>query len=421
MILRLETSSGDAIVIEDGRIADPAARADRTVHVGDGRFHAGLINAHDHLHRNHFPRLGSPPYEDAYAWGADIHARCAAEIARAKTLDRRDALLFGALKNLLGGVTTVVHHDAWEPAFDHGFPIRVARVRTLHSLGISFSRPAGVVKPTRAVPDEIYDNGGRGRGNDGGGAGEGGRLTADYETGRSLQARHGQPHDFTGDVSDDAPLCIHLAEGVNRRAAGEVAELERAGLLDGRLLAVHTVGVEAEGIARLLAARAAVVWCPTSNHFLFGITAPRALFDSGIDTLLGTDSLLTGAGTLLDELRAARGLGYLEDARLLAAVGSTAARRLGLPSPSLEPGSPADVVLLRARPLEARSADVALVLVGGGPVLADAPVAGALGFAGEPIVADGVPKIVTPPLARAARRALTLFADSSRILTLAEA
>lgn len=314
---RLEGEDGAALGVAGGRIADPDERFEMAIPLGPGELRPGLINAHDHLHRNHYPRLGEPPYADAYAWGRDIHERWAAEIARGRALPRRDALLFGALKNLLGGATTVVHHDAWEPAFDGEFPLRVARVRAVHSLGFEEDPVARAAGPA------------------------------------------------------DLPLCIHLAEGVDEGAAREVGELERLGLLDARLLAVHAVGVSDDDIGRLRGAGAAVVWCPTSNHFLFGRTAPAALLRSGVDVLLGSDALLTGRGTILDELRAARALGILDDERLAGAVGDVAARRLGLPKPSLEPGAAADFVLLR-RPLpEARVEDVALVVVGGIPRLGE--------------------------------------------------
>ncbi len=366
MIVRFENHSGDVLVIENGRIADDKLRPDRIVRVGAGYFYPGLINAHDHLHRNHFPRLGSPPYEDAYVWGADIHARHSDAIARARQLDRRDALLFGALKNILGGVTTVVHHDAWERFFDDDFPIRVARVRPVHSLG--FERDLDAVLRTGAPPG--------------------------------------------------LPLCIHLAEGTNRRAAEEVVELSRLGVVNQRLLAVHTLGVDAGGIELLRAAGAAVVWCPTSNRFLFGTTAPRALFDSGIDILLGTDSLLTGDGTLLDELRAAHCLGYLTDERLLASVGEVAARRLGLPVPALEGGAPADIIVLRAPLLSARAADIALVVVGGRPVFADESIDDVNVEDGQVLSVGGVRKLVLASLVRAAERAVALFPECGRIFTL---
>ncbi|HTD61677.1 MAG TPA: amidohydrolase family protein, partial [Gemmatimonadaceae bacterium] len=283
----------------------------------DGELRPGLINAHDHLHRNHYGRLGCPPYANAYEWGEDIHVRFAHEIERARAVPRREALLTGAWKNLAAGVTTVVHHDAWEPAFDDTeFPIRVARLPNVHSLGIE-------------PPD-----------------GAGARMAA-------------------------GPWAMHLAEGIDERSADEVRELDRRGLLTSDLLAVHVVGVDASGVQRLRERNVAVIWCPTSNTFLFGATVPADLLEPGIDILLGSDSMLTGTGSLLDELRFARTLGLVSDERLLDAVGRTAARRLGLREPSLECGAPADLAVFRRPVLEATEADVALVVVAGIPRIAD--------------------------------------------------
>jgi cytosine/adenosine deaminase-related metal-dependent hydrolase len=189
------------------------------------------------------------------------------------------------------------------------------------------------------------------------------------------------------------PFCVHLAEGVDRAAADEVRELDRRGLVTDDLVAVHAVGVDADGIERLRAAGAAVVWCPTSNLFLFGTTAPAALLESGIDVLLGSDSLLSSEGSLLDELRCARALAVVPDERLLDAVGRIAARRLGLPEPSIVIGAPADLVVLRQPLLGATTDDVALVVVAGVPRVAEPDLARALGTAyssGRLLAAYGV-------------------------------
>lgn len=305
-----------SVGIEDGYIVPATGRVDTVIRVLDGDLRPGLINAHDHLHRNHYGRLGSPPYANAYEWGDDIHARCAEAIARGRLMPRRDALLVGAWKNIFAGVTTVVHHDPWEPAFECGFPLRVARVGQRDSLG-------------RAA-------------------------------------------DVTGPVG-----CIHVAEGIDARAADEIRELDRLGCLTSDLLAVHVVGADPDGVQRLRDSGAAVVWCPSSNFFLFDRTVTTELLEPGIDVLLGSDSLLTGIGSLLDELRFARSLGLLSDERLLDAVGATAARRLGLPVPSLDEGAPADLVVFRRPVLEATEDDVALVIVNGVPRTVD------------PVLADG--------------------------------
>jgi cytosine/adenosine deaminase-related metal-dependent hydrolase len=309
MRLLIEAANA-AVGVEGGRIVPAEGAFDVHLRIPDGELRPGLINAHDHLHRNHYGRLGHPPYANAYEWGRDIHARHGDEIERGRALPRRQALLRGAWKNLFAGVTTVVHHDPWEPDFDADFPIRVARVRGAHSLG--------------------------------------------FEADVDARAAEGC-----------GPFCIHLAEGTDAASADEVRELERRGLLTPELLAVHLVGADEDGIARLRASGAAMVWCPTSNLFLFGRTAPPELLAPGMDVLVGSDSLLTGAGGLLDELRAARALGLLCDERLLDAVGATAARRLGLPTPLLDVGAPADLAVFRRPVLESTPADVALVMVDG--------------------------------------------------------
>ncbi|MEX0691718.1 MAG: amidohydrolase family protein [Gemmatimonadales bacterium] len=288
---------------------------------------------------------------------------------RARRLARSDALLFGALKNLLGGVTTVVHHDAWESDFTHTFPVRVARVRTAHSL--------------RFEPDLAAV------------------VAGTLETAQ-------------------APLCLHVAEGTTRAMADEVRTLDAMHLLDARLIAVHAVGVDEDGATRLARAGAACVWCPSSNRFLFGHTIPPGLARAKLDILLGTDSLLTGDGTLLDELRLARRLGILDDGRLRDAVGATAARRLSLPAPSLAPGAPADLVVLQRPLFEARPADVALVLVHGQVQLADEAFADLFarqGRAAERLEVGGVMKVVARPLGTVARRVADLTPECARVFS----
>ena len=312
MRLRIQARNR-TVAVEAGRIVEPDGGFDLVLDFPHADVAPGLINAHDHLHRNHYGRLGRPPYANAYAWAADIQARDSDRIARGRARSRREALLEGAWKNLFCGVTTVVHHDPWEPDFDDGFPLKVARIPSADSLG----------------------------------------MAADLD-----------------DLAEGGPYCLHLAEGADARAAGEVDELDGRGLLGPDLIAVHGVGMDAPAVTRFRASGAALVWCPTSNHYLFGRTAPKGLLAEGTDVLLGSDSRLTGDGDLLDELRCARALGMLDDRRLSAAVGEIAARRLGLAEPSLESGSEADLILVQRPVPEARAEDVLLVLAGGTPRVA---------------------------------------------------
>ena len=125
------------MAIAGGRIVADEGPFDADLSFPRCQVRPGLINAHDHLHRNHYGRLGNPPYQNAYAWGADIQRAFRAEIEAGRALPRREALLAGAWKNLFAGVTTVVHHDAWEDDFGRDFPVRVARLPNSHSLGLA--------------------------------------------------------------------------------------------------------------------------------------------------------------------------------------------------------------------------------------------------------------------------------------------
>jgi cytosine/adenosine deaminase-related metal-dependent hydrolase len=356
--LRLVTHAG-ALDVEDGLVAPDGGEPDLSVDLDGATVRPGLVNAHDHLHRNHLPRLGEPPYVDAATWGHDLHERFAGDLDRRHALSRRDALLFGALKNVLGGATTAVHQDAWEDDFDHDFPLRVPRIPTAQSV--------------REAPAE----------------------------------------------APSGPWAMHLAEGTSREAREEVAEADERGLLGPSLAAVHLVSTDADGLARLSRCGCAAVWCPTSNAFLYGATSSRALFGTGLEVLLGTDALVSGAGTLLDEIAAARATGLVSDERLEAAVSRVAARRLGLPAPSLETGAPADLVALRKPVLAARPRDVALVFVSGRPVLADeefAAVFDAAGVVHEPITVGGVAKRVSAPLGSVARAVFEAAPECRRIV-----
>jgi cytosine/adenosine deaminase-related metal-dependent hydrolase len=236
----------------------------------------GLINAHDHLEFALFPRLGNGPYPNAGAWAADIHKPDESPVREQRAVPRETRLLWGAVRNLATGVTTVVHHNPWEPVFDDpDFPIRVVkRFGWAHSLQFS--------------PDakEQFD---------------------------ATPTRW--------------PFIIHAAEGVDESARDEICRLKAAGLLRKRTVLVHAVGADAKGWNIVARSGAGVIWCPTSNQFLFGRTLSAAQLRA-VPVALGTDSPLTAAGDMVDEMRAAREAGQFSASEIQTMVTEGAARVL---------------------------------------------------------------------------------------------
>src|SRR6478736_5375686 len=113
----------------------------RPIHLHGDRLLPGFINAHDHLHLNHYPRTRfREKHANVSDWIVDIDTRrhsdpvlrACGEVPRAKQL------VHGALKNLLSGVTTVAHHDPqYEALRAADFPVRIAEAQGWsHSLFI---------------------------------------------------------------------------------------------------------------------------------------------------------------------------------------------------------------------------------------------------------------------------------------------
>jgi cytosine/adenosine deaminase-related metal-dependent hydrolase len=236
----------------------------------------GLVNSHDHLEFDLYPSLGHRHYGDYVEWGADIHSRDAKTIAAIESLPRRLRLEWGALKNLLAGVTTAAHHG---PTTDDvalaSLPIAcVQRGSSIHSLRL----------------------GGHWRW----------RLNAPW------------PRE---------PYVFHVAEGTSDAARREVDELVRWNLFGRELVAVHALAMNEARADRFRA----VVWCPLSNEFLFGATADVGRLKARTAILFGTDSTLTADWNLWVHLRRARASGVLSDEELFASLTSTPAEVWRLP------------------------------------------------------------------------------------------
>jgi cytosine/adenosine deaminase-related metal-dependent hydrolase len=342
----------------------------------------GLVNAHDHLELNHYgPLKRRHRYENVSGWIDDLRPALRADphIRRGSSHPLAERLLIGALKNLLAGVTTVAHHNPRYREIGRGFPIRVVkRYGWAHSFGLA-DQPVG----------------------------------AQGEIGGDVAVRWRR-------TPSDAPFIVHLAEGVDEVARLELPRLEALGCLQSNTVLVHGVALSEADCRRVVEAGASLVWCPASNAFLFGRTAPvRSMLDVGPASArhvcLATDSRVTGARDLLEEMREAATLTSIAAQDLLKMVTEGPARILRLPEAGrIAEGVPADLVVVPPRGCDAAHTllaterrHVSLVTVGGHPIVG-APALKAVFVARQAapqeIVVDGVERLMEGRLARAVAR-----------------
>jgi cytosine/adenosine deaminase-related metal-dependent hydrolase len=246
------------VEIKDGHIARIAQPADSpsslNIDLNGYLVMPGLINAHDHLEFNLFPRLGNGPYKNSREWADDIYQPERSPLREHRSVPRPVRLWWGGLKNLLSGVTTVSHHNPYDDeTFGEDFPVQVVkRYGWAHSL--------------------VFDD---------------------------------DPWRAFASTPAGAPFIIHLGEGSDTRSRDEIFVLDRLGALDERTVLVHGVGLNSDGHALRRRRGAALVWCPTSNRFTLGATLKVHAMSSYEDIALGSDSALTAKGDLLDEVQSA--------------------------------------------------------------------------------------------------------------------
>lgn len=215
----------------------------------------GLINAHDHLEFSLFHRLGRSAnavgYQNSMEWGHEIHRTHADVITLHRQVPKATRLWWGAIRNLLCGVTTVCHHNSPSEEFDDpDFPVRVlSNFNWAHSLAFDSDLP------------EAFRN-----------------------------------------ASSTLPFIFHAAEGIDDECAQEVFRLDEMRLLQRNSVLVHGLALTSESAVILNQRGASLIICPTSNQYLFGCAPSRSLLSSIERLALGSDSPITAVGDLLSEI-----------------------------------------------------------------------------------------------------------------------
>jgi cytosine/adenosine deaminase-related metal-dependent hydrolase len=259
------------VTVDGPRIVSVEIESDRRVgdlYIEGSWLLPALANGHDHLKYQWPRRIGGRRFSNSYDWIPLLQAEASSGFLKYLTLD--DLYQLGSFNNMFAGVTTVVNHARLPPAVSpETLPIDV---------GLSFRRELMVDSARNPV---VWEH----------------RMGLGAVAESLAAKRAGQP------------FVVHVAEGVDASTEGEVALLADQGALHSGCVLVHAVNLSRREIGLLAQAGCSVVWCPTSNLYLFERTAPIGeLLEAGVNVLLGTDSPCSGGGSLRIEMSVAAAL-----------------------------------------------------------------------------------------------------------------
>jgi hypothetical protein len=227
----------------------------------------GLINAHDHLEFNLFPPLANRVYADYIEWGEDIHSKNKAVIESVLQIPTEQRIRFGLLKNLVNGVTHVVHHGNNHNQITTltNYPVWMD-YQYLHSLRTDKKWKAKLNWPSRKE------------------------------------------------------LMVHIGEGTSPGANHEIDQVLKWNLIKKKLTGIHAIGLSEEQAKNFNA----IVWCPASNLFLYNKTMQVDKVKDSTTILFGTDSTVSAPANLWEQLRTARALHTVSDEYLFKMLTQTA-------------------------------------------------------------------------------------------------
>ena len=257
----------------------------------DAMVFPGLINSHDHLDFNLFPRLGNHIYRNYVEWGDDIHVRNKGIIDKVLAIPRALRTQWGLYKNLLNGVTTVINHGPRLEIMEELITVH-QQSRVLHSVQLEKNWKLKLNRPFIA----------------------------------------------------GKPVVIHIGEGTDKKARAEIDTLHCWNLWHRPVIGIHGVAMTARQAANFKA----LIWCPDSNYFLLDASADIKQIKEKTRILFGTDSTVSAGWDIWEQIRLARKLGQVSDAELYHLLNRDAAEIWGLKNTGqLLPGMDADLVIAR--------------------------------------------------------------------------
>ena len=253
----------------------------------------GLINSHDHLEFNLFPQLGNKVYKNYMEWGPDIHSQNKNIISGITKIPKQLRADWGVYKNLLNGITTVVHH------------------------GNHFN-----------IENPMID------------------IFQDCHALHSVRLEKYWKFKLNNPFTKNWPFVIHVGEGTDVSAFEEIDKLINWNLFKRRLIAIHGVAMNIQQAKKF----EALIWCPGSNFFLLNATAKVEELKKQTNILFGTDSTVSAGWNVWEQIRLARKTNMLTDKELFDSITIMPALAWGLDDKGiLADGKKADIVIAKVK------------------------------------------------------------------------
>ncbi len=373
-----DTSEKVNIQIENGRITLVSKKEiSSSINITTrGIISTGLINAHDHLLGNYYPKVGTGNYVNWLPWDNDL--KSSPLYQERSQIENRDLYMLAAYKNLISGVTIVsdhMPHFVAEPYYDI-LPVKAIREYTLaHSVN-SFALKWG---------DDI-------------------------------------DKEYKQAVELDIPFITHVSEGFDSETVQDIVTLDRKGGLGDHSVLIHCLAFSESDMDLVKKKGSTVVWCGDSNMFMYNRTAKiKEMLERKINICIGTDSPMSGGENLLYEMKFDKKLykklygDELPDETIYRMVTVNPAKGFRLyDSGTIKEGNIADFVVVKDRGgsyinsvVSANLKDIMLVVINGLPAYGDiefAELFDSLNIQYQEVVMDGVEKAIIGDLKGLLRR-----------------
>lgn len=276
MEIRIEKIVFNAEQVEDNSLLRIKSSLSKnlSISVSDAIAYPPLINCHDHLIGNWYPKAGEKtPYETVDIWVEEMKTT-PTFLERNKIwkgsgvfdlIDKKAELItmLGAYKNLFSGVSVVQDHISnQKDEYYHKFPIQVLKeYKQCHSISL------GNWWGGKAASEEFSD------------------------------------------AQGEMPFIVHLAEGRDENSKTDFTKFKKDGLLAPNSLIIHGIALNEKEIEECAKAGTSICWCPDSNIFLIGDTLDvGTCLKYGVNVVIGTDSTMSGSINLLEEIKFAHSI-----------------------------------------------------------------------------------------------------------------